>query len=365
MIGSQYETDTGSERVRCLHCVNSVREMRAVVYSAPRQFDVRTVPTPEPGVGEVRLAVEMAGMCGTDLHIHDGGFFSKYPLTPGHEIVGRVDAVGEAADGLAVGQRVAADNTVLCGHCPSCRRDEPLFCRNFYSLGVNGPGAFAEFVIVHAEKCFPADDLSLSTAVMTEPTACAIHGMDVLNLRPGSDVLVFGAGPTGLVLAQLLVHGGAARVTVAAPTEFKLALARDYGVDTTVQIDRVNPGASLAALRGDAPDGYDVVVEATGAAVVGELCLPLARDGGTVLIYGMADEKAVLSMHPYEIFRRELTVKGSFAQTHCFDRALAVLRSGRVRTEGIVTHEFDLGAYDRALEALRNDPSCMKASIVP
>ncbi len=339
--------------------------MRAVVYIAPRQFDVRTVPTPEPGAGEVRLAVEMAGMCGTDLHIHDGGFFSRYPLTPGHEIVGRVDSLGDAVEGLAVGQRVAADNTVLCGHCQSCRRNEPLFCRNFYSLGVNGPGAFAEFVIVRAEKCFPADDLSLTAAVMTEPTACALHGMDVLGLRPGSEVLVFGAGPTGLVLAQLLVHGGAARVTVAAPTQFKLALAREYGVDTTLQIDRADPTASLAALRDGAPDGYDVVVEATGATEVSEMCLALARDGGTVLVYGMADEKASVSIHPYEIFRRELTVKGSFAQTHCFDRALGVLRSGRVRTDGIVTHQFRLEDYDHALEALRSDPSCMKPAIVP
>ncbi|MGD0943105.1 MAG: zinc-dependent alcohol dehydrogenase family protein [Acidimicrobiales bacterium] len=339
--------------------------MRAVVYDAPRSFEVRTVPTPEPGAGEVRLAVEMAGMCGTDLHIHEGGFFSRYPLTPGHEIVGRVDSIGDAVEGLSVGQRVAADNTVLCGHCPFCRRDEPLFCRNFYSLGVNGPGAFADYVLVRAEKCFPVDDLSPATAVMTEPTACAIHGMDVLGLRPGSDVLLFGAGPTGLVLAQLLVHGGAARVTVAAPTEFKLALARGYGVDTTVQIDRADPGASLATLRANAPEGYDVVVEATGAVAVGEMCLPLTRDGGTVLIYGMAEERAILPMRPYEVFRRELTVKGSFAQTHCFDRALSVLRSGRVQTEGIVTHEFRLGEYENALEAVRDDPGCMKAVIVP
>ena len=339
--------------------------MRAVVYDAPRSFEVCTVPTPEPAAGEVRLAVEMAGMCGTDLHIHEGGFFSRYPLTPGHEIVGRVDSIGEGVSGLGVGQRVAADNTVLCGHCPSCRRDEPLFCRNFYSLGVNGPGAFADYVLVRAEKCFPADDLSPATAVMTEPTACAIHGMDVLGLRPGSDVLLFGAGPTGLVLAQLLVHGGAARVTVAAPTEFKLALARGYGVDTTVRIDRADPGASLTTLRANAPEGYDAVVEATGAVAVGEMCLPLTRDGGTVLIYGMAEERAVLPMRPYEVFRRELTVKGSFAQTHCFDRALSVLRSGRVRTEGIVTHEFRFGEYESALEAVRDDPGCMKAVIVP
>ena len=355
----------GGEYVRLPDGFRNIRSMRAVVYSAPRQFEVRTVPTPEPGAGEVRLAVEMAGMCGTDLHIHDGGFFSKYPLTPGHEIVGRVDTIGEGVADLAVGQRVAADNTVLCGYCSSCRRDEPLFCRNFYSLGVNGPGAFAEYVIVLAEKCFPADDLDPATAVMTEPTACAIHGMDVLNLRPGSDVLLFGAGPTGLVVAQLLVHGGAARVTVAAPTEFKLALARAYGVDKTVRINKADPGASLADLRNHAPDGYDVVVEATGAAAVGEMCVPLVRDGGTVLIYGMADENVLLPIHTYEVFRRELTVKGSFAQTHCFDRALAVLRSGRVRTEGIVTHRFDLGDYARALEALRSEPTCMKAAIVP
>ena len=339
--------------------------MRAVVYSAPRQFEVRTVPTPEPGAGQVRLAVEIAGMCGTDLHIHAGGFFSKYPLTPGHEIVGRVDSLGDGVDDLTVGQRVVADNTVLCGHCPACRRDRPLFCSNFYSLGVNGPGAFAEYVVVGASKCFPVDDMSLSTAVMTEPTACAIHGMDVLELRPGSDVLVFGAGPTGLVLAQLLAQGGAARVTVAAPTEFKLALARDFGIDKTVQIDRGDPSASSAVLRDNAPEGYDVVVEATGAVAVAEMCVPLTRDGGTVLIYGMANEADIVPIHPYEVFRRELSLKGSFAQTHCFDRALGVLRSGRVRTDGIITHEFPLDEYGRALEALRADPSCMKAAIVP
>ena len=125
--------------------------MEAVVYDAPRQFEVKPVVTPEPGPEEVLLAVEMAGMCGTNLHIHEGGFFSRYPLTPGHEIVGQVASVGAEVEGLAIGQRVVADNTVLCGHCFYCQRDQPLFCRNFYSLGVNGPGAFAEYVTVRGE----------------------------------------------------------------------------------------------------------------------------------------------------------------------------------------------------------------------
>lgn len=339
--------------------------MRAVVYDEPRSFSVIDVPTPEPGHGQVRIACTMSGMCGTDLHIHNGGFFARYPLTPGHEIVGVVEAVGEDVIDLRVGQLVAADNTVLCGHCYFCRRDQPLYCRNFYSLGVNGPGGFAEAALVLAAKCFPADDLAPEVAVMCEPTACAVHGMDVLALEPGADVLLWGAGPTGLILAQLVLHGGAARVTVAAPTAFKLELARSYGVDETVVVDRGNPGASSAALRDLAPLGFDVVIEATGAAAVAEQCLPLVKDGGTMLVYGMADEEDRVPFSPYEIFRRELTIKGSFAQTHCFDRALAVLRSGRVRTEGILTHRFDLDGFGDALEALRSDPSCLKSAIEP
>jgi D-arabinitol dehydrogenase (NADP+) len=335
------------------------------VYDEPRRFRVADVPTPEPGPGEVRLAGVLSGMCGTDLHIHDGGFFSRYPLTPGHEILGRVDAVGQDVVEPREGQVVAADNTVLCGHCYFCRRDQPLFCRNFYSLGVNGPGGFAEATIVRAEKCFPADDLAPEVAVMTEPTACAIHGMDVLDLRPGSDVLIWGAGPTGLILAQLVLHGGAARVTVAAPTEFKLDLARGYEVDETVQVDRREPAAAVARVRDLAPLGFDVVIEATGATAVAAQCLPLVKDGGTMLVYGMANEGETVAFSPYEIFRRELTIKGSFAQTHCFDRALAVLRSGRVRTDGILTHRFALDGYGAALEALRSDPSCLKSAIEP
>jgi D-arabinitol dehydrogenase (NADP+) len=339
--------------------------MKAVVYEAPRNFQIKEVATPEPGPGEVLVEVEMAGMCGTDLHIHEGGFFSTYPLTPGHEIVGRVASVSAGTDDVLLGKRIVADNTVLCGNCSYCRKDQPLFCRNFYSLGVNGPGAFADFVRVRTEKCFLADDLGLQTAVMTEPTACAVHGMDVLSLRPGSDVLIFGAGPTGLVLTQLVLHGGAARVTVAAPTEFKLELAREYGADRTVRIDRASPRTAHDILRADVADGYDVVIEATGALAVAEMCVPLTRDGGTVLIYGMAGEEDALAIHPYEVFRRELTIKGSFAQTHCFDRALLALRSGRVRTDGIVSSEFQLRDYGRALAAVRDDPSCLKAAIVP
>lgn len=338
--------------------------MLAVRYRAAGDFAVVEVPDPEPGPGEVRVALTIAGVCGTDLHIHAGGFFARYPLTPGHEIVGVVDALGAGVVAPQRGERVAVDNTVLCGVCSACRRDRPLFCRNFHSLGVTDDGGFARYVVARAEKCFPIGDLSDEQAVLVEPLACAVHGMDVLGLRPGSDVLVFGAGPTGLLLTQLLVHGGAARVTVAAPSAFKRELAAHLGADETVAIRRGESDSGAAELTALAPEGFDVVVEATGAPEVLERCVPLTADGGTVLVYGMADAAARVPVAPYDIFKRELTVKGSFAQTHCFDRSIAYLRSGRVQAGGLLTHRFPLERFADALEALRSAPSCLKAAVV-
>ena len=331
--------------------------MRAVVFEEPHRWKLTDAPDPEPGPGEVRLRSVVTGVCGTDLHLLAGGFLARYPLIPGHEIVGQVESLGDGVDDLSVGDLVAADNTVLCGHCEYCRRDQPLYCRNFYSLGVNGPGGFAEYVVVQAAKCFPLGGLDPMVAVMTEPLACAMHGADVLALRPGSDVLLFGAGPTGLLLAQLLLHGGAARMTVAAPSRHKLDLAHAFGADETIVLDRDDPQAAMDQLRDQAPSGYDVVIEATGSSAVLELALQLPRMGGTVLVYGMADAEERVPISPYDVFSRELTIKGSFVQTHCFDRALLALSTGRVRTDGIVTDVVPLGRFDEALAAVKDSAS--------
>lgn len=338
--------------------------MQAVVFTGPGQLSVTEVPEPSPGTGEVLLRPVVTGVCGTDLHLLAGGFLARYPLVPGHEIVAEVVELGPEVVSPPPGTLVAVDNTDLCDRCAYCQAGQPLYCANFRSLGVNAPGGFAELMVARAEKCFPIEGLDPMVAVMTEPLACAMHGADTLGLAPGSDVLVFGAGPTGLLLSQLLVHGNASRLTVAAPSQAKLELARAFGADHTVLVDRADPAAASAELIDRAPLGYDAVVEATGAPTVLAGCLPLTRTGGTVLVYGVADEGDRWSVSPYEIFARELTIKGSFAQTHCFGRALQALTTGRVRTEGIVTDVVALSSFDRALAAVRS-PASVKAVVVP
>src|SRR5579862_663882 len=172
--------------------------MRAVVYDAPQSFAVVDLPDLVPRPGEVRLRVELTGVCGTDLHIHEGRFMSRFPLTPGHEVVGRIDSVGIGVEELGLGLRIVPDGNWACGKCEECARGRPLFCRDLTALGSTGSGGFAEQMVVPASQCFAIGELRSDLAVLAEPTACALHGMEVLQMSRGADVLIFGAGPTGL-----------------------------------------------------------------------------------------------------------------------------------------------------------------------
>jgi D-arabinitol dehydrogenase (NADP+) len=336
--------------------------MKAVVYDSPRSFTVADVPVPVFGPDEVLVRVLAAGVCGTDAHLHDGEFEPIYPLTPGHEVAGEVVDVGANVTTLEVGDRVVIDGRIVCGLCAECRTGRPAYCVAIVVQGITAPGAFAEYMVATAARCFVVNDLEPEVAVFAEPVACIIHGLDVLALKPGSRVLVFGAGPTGLLLSQLLASSGAASLTVAAPTAAKLEIAAARGADHVVRLDRKDPSVGAERLRDIAGPGFDVVVDATGQIPVLDQAIPLLAVGGTVLVYGMTAEKAEWRVSPYEIFRRELVIKGSFAQQFSFDRAVAALRGGRLDTSGMITHRFDLTHYADALAALA-DSSCVKAII--
>jgi D-arabinitol dehydrogenase (NADP+) len=338
--------------------------MRAVVYSQAQQFDVIDVDEPALRAGEVRLRILASGVCGTDGHIHDGGFGVRFPVTPGHEMVGEVIELGARAAGLAVNDRVVVDNVIVCGACDQCAQGRPGLCRNLQAYGLTHQGSAAETIVVPAAKCVQVGDLDPRIAVLAEPLACVVHGMDLLQLPVGGSVLIVGAGPTGQLLSQLTARSGAGHVVVVAPTEFKLKVALQNGATHVVQTDRQDFTASLPRFRELEPLGFDVVIDATGSTAVLSHLLELVRDGGTLMVYGMADEQASVSVSPYEIFRRELTIKGSFSQTNCVGRAVSLLRSGRVQADGIVTHVFPLDEYANALEAL-SDPGCLKAIVVP
>jgi len=338
--------------------------MKAVRYDGPNSFSIAEVPTPQPSAGEVLIKVTQAGVCGTDLHVHHGGFGAQFPLTPGHEVVGTVAALGDDSDRFRVGQQVTVNPNIPCGRCRYCLSGRIILCENLRNIGVSLDGFFAEYACVPEQLVFSVEGLTVETAVFTEPTACAMHGIETLDIRPGSTAAVLGSGPTGLLLAQLIASGGASSITVASDKAFQLEVARALGATNTVLMQRGDPKRNFKALS-DASGGigFDIVVEATGAVEVGNICLPLTANGGTMLVYGVTNPEDRLAISPYDMFRRELTIKGSFAEMTSFGAAIDFLRAGRVHTEPIISHRFGLDEYGTALDTIRRDPMAHKVVV--
>lgn len=324
--------------------------MKAIVYSAPRNFQYTDHAEPQIAPSEVLLRIDACGLCGTDLHIHEGEFAPAFPLIPGHEFTGEIVEIGSEVNGLTTGQRVVANSNEACGKCFYCLRGDFLLCEKLGAYGVTKNGGFAQWMKISGDRVFPIHHLSAKEAVMVEPTACAIHGMEVLQMKPGSEVLLFGAGPTGQVIAQLLKLNGAARLVVAAPAGPKLDLIQKLAADEVVAIDKKDPSQHQQQLSALSPNGFDYVIEATGVAEMCEEALKFVRRRGTLLIYGVYPEKAFVKFNPFDLFRREITVKGSFAQIDSFARSLAYLESGKIKVGEIVTHEIPLADYGKALE---------------
>ena len=334
--------------------------MKAVVYDSAKNFTIKEIPTPEPKAGEVLVKIELAGVCGTDLHIHEGDFLAEFPLIPGHEMVGIVSALGAGVNQFKVGERVTVNPVVSCGDCEFCREGKPILCHNRKGLGTNWPGSFAEYMIATQDLVFKVGNLSPDVAVFAEPAACAMHGAHMLGIKPGSSALIFGAGPTGQLLAQLMATSGAASVTVAGSTQFKLDLAKTLGADKTYLMDRNNVEKTKTDLLKASPSGYDIVVEATGSMQVAEICVPLTRSGGTFMVYGVAEPDETFKINAFDVFHREIRIQGSFAEIDTFPATLAALESGRLKTDGLITHRFSIDEYGKALEALRSDKSAHK-----
>jgi len=286
-------------------------------------------------------------------------------LIPGHEIVGTIAKIGKDVKGFEVGDRVVADPGITCQKCFFCKRGNDMMCENFHGLGVTCDGGFAEYFPVQGQKVYKIHNLTDEAATLVEPTACAVHGVDKLKLRMGSEVLIFGCGPTGLMMAQLLKLNGAERLVVAAPPGPKLDLAKKLGIaDEYVELDRANAQSVYAKLKQDNPYGFDAVIEATGNEGVVNESLNHVRKGGKLLVYGVYNDKDLVKWPPVKIFREEIEIMGSFAQSFCFPRAVAYLDSGKIKTEGIVTHVFGIDQYQEALDAMTSRKS-IKIAITP
>jgi len=339
--------------------------MKALWYNAPRDFEIKQVPVPTVGDDDILLKVSACGVCGTDGHIHEGEFLAKFPLIPGHEAIGTIAEMGKNVKGFEIGDRCVADVGIACDTCFFCRRGQPLLCEQYNACGVTMPGGFAEYILYQAKKVYKIHNLTDEEATMLEPASCAIHGLDKLRPPVGCEVLLMGAGPTGLILAQLLKLNGAQKVVLAANKGLKMDLARKLNAaDVYIDLDRKDPDGQWAQIKKDYPYGFDIVVEATGVEKLANMAINYVRRGGTLMVYGVYENKALVHWPPSKIFGDEITIIGSFSQTFCFPRAVAYLDSGKINVKGMVTDVFKLDDFQGALDKM-NSRQALKIAIKP
>jgi threonine dehydrogenase-like Zn-dependent dehydrogenase len=340
--------------------------MHALVIEAPGAAAYREVPTPVPGAGEVLIRVAAAGLCGTDLHIYRGEYEAEYPVIPGHEFAGTIAGLGQGVDDLSLGQRVAADPNVFCGRCTYCRREMHNQCLNLRAIGVTADGAFAEYVLAPREVVYPIGDLPFEQAAFIEPLSCVVYAMQRARPNPGDRVLLFGAGPMGCLLTQMLAHSGAAQLVVVDRLPDRLALAESLGASDTILAGAETSGQDHGAkLRALVPGGYDFVIDATGVPAVVEEAFSYLAPRATLFMFGVCPVGARISIEPYQVFRNDWRIIGSFALCYTFQESIRLLQRGVVQVEPLMSHRLPLSEAGAAFTSVQQDPRRMKVLIEP
>ena len=335
--------------------------MRAAVLEGIKNIRIaRDVPVPEIGPTDVLVRAKACGVCGTDVHIWEGDFFPTFPLIPGHELAGEVAKVGNEVEHLKVGDRVMVDPTVTCESCHFCMINRQNHCLKWNAVGVTRDGGFAEYVRVPAKNCYRFQKISFGEAAFCEPLACVVFGQDRARIELGSEVLILGAGPIGQLHLQASRVNGAASVTVVDMMESKLELARAHGASDTVIAD----SALDAKLRKIAPWGFDVVIDATGTARVLQESLKYVKNGGKYLVFGVCGPHEKVEISPFEIYRRDLEIIGSFAIRRTYDRAFKLIENGVVNVKGLVHEAMHVEEIGRGLEMMKAGKAPMKLQVI-
>lgn len=296
----------------------------AVRFHAPHDIRLDAIAVREPRPHEVALAPLAVGVCGTDSHIVEGTFPAAPPMVLGHEVCGRVTAIGSEVDGLAVGDLVTVEPHHYCTTCGYCRLGQEHLCDRKRGYGVKLDGGMSTRQIVPGRIAYrlPAGTVPWVGA-LTEPLACCVHGMDRLAPVSGLPLLVYGSGPAGAMMVALGRAAGLSPVVVLEPRPERRRLALTMGADAA--FDPADPASEAAARALTGGRGFPYVVDAVGSARILHDAVGMASRGGRILVFGVARPDDEATIRPNEIFSRELTILGAVINPYTHHRAVGLL----------------------------------------
>ena len=338
--------------------------MKAAVVERPNVITVKQVPVPTIDDHEVLIRVKYTGICGTDWSIYTGKYSAdKLPLIAGHEFSGTIAQVGKKTSGLKEGDRVTADINMSCGTCFYCRHGQKLMCRDFRQLGIHIDGTYAEYVKAPYDQVHVLpESLTFLSGAFIEPVSCVIHSSKAAKVTHGSSVAVIGSG-LGVLHGLLARLRGAAPVIVIGDNAKRLAIAKEFGVDVTINIkDGKDPVAEVKKLTGGR--GADFVVEAVGTPKTYEQAFQMVRPGGTIAAFGICAGDDTIKVKPYDLVLGEMTIVGSCAGVGPdWPDAMALIANGHIKPESMYSMIVPLEELESALKELRTNPDLIKVFV--
>ncbi|MBQ2645523.1 alcohol dehydrogenase catalytic domain-containing protein [bacterium] len=344
-------------------------KMNAVRFYAPENIKYELTEIKEPKAGEVRVKIEAALTCGTDLKTYRRGHPVLIKHTPsgfGHEFSGVIESVGKNVKNFQVGDRVVAANSAPCGTCFFCKRGEYNLCENLEFLN----GAYAEYInvperIVQKNLIRISDSLSFERAAFCEPLANVVHGIEETHIKPGQTVGIVGVGTIGLMFVRLAKLKGA-KVIAAGRNPMKLKLAREFGgADEVIDLTKYkNPEKIFLSLT-EENKGLDAAIECVGLPEIWERMFTLVRKGGTVNLFGGCKSGTTINIDTRRLHYDELKVIGVFHHTpKYFRQAYELIESGKIDVEKLITHVMPLSQTEKALHLVA-DGEAIKVLLKP
>lgn len=324
--------------------------MRAIVIDQPNSVVLRDVETPTPGAGEVRVRSVLAGVCRTDIDIVTGALdprWVRFPVVPGHEWSGIVDEVGAGVTSLEPGQRIVCEGNIGCMSCPRCRAGDTHLCQNYDAVGFTRGGGWGEFVVVPARILHTLPDhVSFEAASLVEPGSCVVKALGRARIEPAETVGIVGVGAMGALAIRIARLRSPASIIAYGVRDEELELALTLGADAVVNVGRGDAESETLKLAGG---GLDVVVETAGAVPAVELATRVVREGGRVVVLGIAGHGQELTLPADRIPLRDLSILGSVGYTTAaWAHMVALLRESLVDLDPIVTHRFPLEQFEDA-----------------
>ncbi len=345
--------------------------MLAAMFYGPLDLRMEQRPVPQPGAGEVLLQVAAATTCGTDLKTFRRGhplLFRHTPAGFGHEVSGVVAATGTGVTQCGEGDSVVVANSAPCLQCFYCRRGRYSLCEDLLFLN----GAYAEYLLVPErivrENLYKLpSETSFVAAALTEPLACALHGVDASEITRDDTVVILGSGPLGLLLTALAKLRGA-RVILTGHGRERLTLGYHFGADIVIDVSTIPLQEQFMAIRKEteAQRGADVVIEAIGVPETWTLAATLTRPGGLVNFFGGCSSGTQVTLETRPLHYGELTIKGVFHHTPAyFAQALELITGHHVDVEALITARAPLASTLEVLDRLLHKQGVKYALIPP